>query len=62
MTTYDLSMVTARLAQLELQQRHFRRLAWGGLCLLPLGLGAFASVGSGRVASLGGPQVRHLVE
>jgi hypothetical protein len=46
MTTSDLS---ARLAELERQQQRARRLALGVLCLLPLGLGAFASGGSDPV-------------
>ena len=49
MTTPDVSKITARLAQLERQQRRFRRLALGALCVLPLSLGAFASVGPGPV-------------
>lgn len=43
MTTPDVSTLAVRLIQLERQQRQLRRLAWGALCLLPLGLGAFAS-------------------
>lgn len=43
MTTSDGSQLAARLLQLERQQRQFRHLALGVLCLLPIGLGAFAS-------------------
>jgi hypothetical protein len=43
MTTPDVAGITARLIQLERQQRRFRRLALGALCLLPVGLGAFAA-------------------
>jgi hypothetical protein len=48
MTTSEVSELTARLARLEGYHRGLRSLAWGALCLLPLGLGAFAS-GSGPV-------------
>ena len=48
MATSDVSELSARLAELERRHRSLRRLAWGGLCLLPLGLGAFAS-GAGPV-------------
>ncbi len=40
MTTSDMA---TRLTRLERQQRRLRRLAGGALCLLPVGLGAFAS-------------------
>ncbi len=43
MTTSDVSHLAARLIQLERQQRQFRRFALGALCLLPVGLGAFAT-------------------
>jgi hypothetical protein len=43
MTTSDVSDLTARLAGLERSHRSLRRLGWGALCLLPVGLGAFAS-------------------
>jgi hypothetical protein len=43
MTTPDVAGITARLIQLERQQRRFRRLALGALCLLPVLLGAFAA-------------------
>ena len=49
MTTSDVTQLTARLARIERHQRSLRRLAWGALCLLPVGLGAFASGGSGPV-------------
>jgi hypothetical protein len=37
------SDLAARLARLERQHQQFRRLALGALCLLPVGLGAFAA-------------------
>jgi hypothetical protein len=37
------SRIVSRLSQLERQHRQFRRLAVGGLCLLLIGLAAFAS-------------------
>jgi hypothetical protein len=43
MTTSDVAQLTARLARLERHQRSIRRLGWGALCLLPVGLGAFGS-------------------
>jgi hypothetical protein len=49
MTTPDVSTLVARVARLEQQQRSLRRLAWGALCLLPVGLGAFAGGGAGPV-------------
>ncbi|HEY7504506.1 MAG TPA: hypothetical protein VH700_10430 [Gemmatimonadales bacterium] len=48
MTASEASALAARLAQLERHHRRLRRLAWTVYCLLPLGLGAFAS-GSGPV-------------
>jgi hypothetical protein len=42
-TSSDVSNIVAHLIQLERQQRQFRRLALGALCLLPVGLGAFAT-------------------
>ena len=48
MTTSDVSDLTARLSELERQHRRLRRLAWGALCLLPIGLGAFTN-GTGPV-------------
>jgi hypothetical protein len=42
-TSSDTSDIAARLLQLERQQRQFRRLALGALCLLPVGLGATAA-------------------
>jgi hypothetical protein len=49
MTTSDVSSVAVRLVQLEQQQRHVRRLGWAALCLLPVGLGAFAAGGPAPV-------------
>ena len=49
MTTTDVSRLAARLERIERQQRRLRRFAWGALCLLPLGLGAFVSGGAGPV-------------
>jgi hypothetical protein len=49
MTSADVSRVMVRIAQLERRQRSLRRLALGGLCVLPVGLGAFASAGAGPV-------------
>ena len=46
MTTTEMA---TRLTRLERQQLRLRRLAWGGLCLLPVGLGAFASGGPAPV-------------
>ena len=43
MTTSDESDLRARLASLEQFHRSVRRLAWGALCLVPIGLGAFVS-------------------
>ena len=43
------SQIVSRLSQLERQHRQFRRLAVGGLCLLPLGLAAFATARSAPV-------------
>ena len=43
MSTSDESQIAARLIQLEEQQRRLRRITVGLICLLPLGLGAFAS-------------------
>jgi hypothetical protein len=43
MTASEVSELTARLAKLERYHRSLRRLALAALCLLPLGLGAFAS-------------------
>jgi hypothetical protein len=48
MTVSDVSELTARLAKLERYHRSLRRLGVAALCLLPVGLGAFAS-GSGPV-------------
>lgn len=48
MTTSDVSELRARVAELERHDRSLRRLAWGALCLLPVGLGAFA-YGAGPV-------------
>jgi hypothetical protein len=43
------SQLASRLSQLERQHRHFRRVAFGGLCLVPLGLAAFTTVRSAPV-------------
>ena len=43
MTTSEMSELTARVAKLERYHRSLRRLAWAALCLLPVGLGAFAT-------------------
>jgi hypothetical protein len=48
MPTSDASDLRSRLDRLEHAHRRLRRLALGGLCLLPIGLGAFAS-GKGPV-------------
>jgi hypothetical protein len=49
MTTTDVSRLAARLERIERQQRRLRRFAWGALCLLPLGLGAFVGGGADPV-------------
>jgi hypothetical protein len=49
MMTSDVSILSARLARLEQRERNLRRIGWGALCLLPLGLGAFAGSGPGPV-------------
>ena len=49
MMTTDVSQLAARLEHLERQHRRLRRLAWGAVCLLPLGLGGFVRGGSGPV-------------
>ncbi len=43
MTASEVSELAARLARLERYHRSLRRLGWGLLCLLPVGLGAFAN-------------------
>lgn len=48
MTASEVSELAARLARLERYHRSLRRLGWALLCLLPVGLGAFAN-GSGPV-------------
>lgn len=48
MTTSDLADLKTRVAELERRQRTLRRLAWGTLSLLPIGLGAF-TIGAGPV-------------
>ena len=49
MTTSDVAELTARLAQLERHQRRLGRFAWGALCLLLVGVTAFASGEPGPV-------------
>jgi hypothetical protein len=49
MTNTDVSELSTRLERIERQQRRLRRVAWGALCLLPLGLGAFVSGGADPV-------------
>lgn len=43
MTTTDIFDLNIRMERIERQHRRLRRLAWGALSLLPLGLGAFVS-------------------
>ena len=49
MSTIELSQLRARLERIERQQRRLRRFAWGAICLLPLGLGAFVRGGADPV-------------